>query len=479
LSKKSQACIVHCIMTGLNNRNMTKNSDGEQKRNALIAASMASFLTPFMGSSINVALPVIGADFKVDAILLSWIATSYLLASAVFLVPFGRAADITGRKRIFILGIIIFTFSSFLCGTAGSVQLLIIYRILQAAGSGMIFGTGMAILTSVFPAAERGKAFGLAVSAVYIGLSLGPSLGGLMTEYFGWRSIFFLVMVLGLLTTYIVIRKLKGEWKEAAGEKFDLAGSFLYGTALVLIMYGFPKLNSLAGLIFIFPGIAFLVLFIYWELRADYPLLNLRLFRENIVFRYSNLAALINYSATFAVAFLLSFYLQYSKGLSPKETGLILVVQPVIMALFSPSAGRLSDRIDPGKVASIGMAVSTAGLVSLSLLSQRTPVPVIILILMVLGFGFALFSSPNSNAIMSSVEKRDLGIASGTLGTMRLVGQMFSMGIAMMFFSLLIGNVQIGPATTAPLIKSIKISFSIFAFLCLLGIFASLARRSK
>ncbi len=454
-------------------------TEQEQKRSALIAASLASFLTPFMGSSINVALPVIGADFKVDAILLSWIATSYLLASAVFLVPFGRAADIIGRKKIFILGILIFTISSFLCGVAGSVQLLIVFRILQAAGSGMIFGTGMAILTSVFPPKERGKAFGLAVAAVYIGLSLGPSAGGVLTEYFGWRSIFFLVSLLGLFTTYIVIKKLKGEWRDAEGEKFDLTGSLFYGLALVLIMYGFPKLTNASGIIIFLIGIVFLITFILWELRTAFPLLDLRLFINNIVFRYSNLAALINYSATFAVAFLLSFYLQYSKGLSPKETGFLLVVQPVVMALFSPYAGKLSDRTDPGKIASIGMAISTSGLFMLSFITLNTSIFSIIIVLIILGSGFALFSSPNSNAIMSSVQKRDLGIASGTLGTMRLAGQMLSMGIAMMLFSIYIGKSEIGPEKIGGLLKSVKISFSIFTFLCFLGIFASYARREK
>lgn len=454
-------------------------NEKEQKKSALIAASLASFLTPFMGSSINVALPAIGSDFKANAILLTWIATSYLLASAVFLVPFGRAADIKGRKKVFILGIIIFTIFSFLCGTAGSVQQLIIFRIFQAAGSGMIFGTGMAILTSVFPAPERGKAFGLAVSAVYIGLSLGPSAGGILTEYFGWRSIFYLVTILGFITTYIVIRKLKGEWKDAEGEKFDLTGSILYGLALVLIMYGFPKLNSMTGLAIFLSGLLFLIAFIYWELRIDFPLLNIRLFRKNTTFRYSNLAALINYCATFAVAFLLSFYLQYAKGFSPKEAGFILVVQPIVMAVFSPSAGRLSDRIDPGKVASIGMAISTLGLFTLSFISMDTSVLFIIGVLIMLGTGFALFSSPNSNAIMSSVQKRDLGIASGTLGTMRLVGQMFSMGIVMMLFALFIGQAKIGPENVGSLLISLKISFSIFAFLCFAGIFASLARQKK
>lgn len=447
-----------------------------EKRAALLVAAFASFLTPFMGSSVNVALPSIGSQYSADAIQLSWIATSYLLAAAVFLIPVGRIADIIGRRKVFLAGIILFSLSSILCGSAHSVLSLIIYRVFQAIGSAMIFGTGMAIITSVYPAHERGKAMGIVVAAVYVGLSFGPFAGGIFTQHLGWRSLFFFVGALGLFVIYFTVRNLKGEWAEAKGEKFDWQGSCLYAVALILIMYGFPNIPETKAFVYLVIGLIVLIVFILWELRIEYPVLDLSLFKDNIVFRYSNLAALINYSATFAVAFLLSFYLQYVKGYSPQETGLILVAQPIVMAVLSPVAGRLSDRVEPGVVAAIGMGLSAVGLFLLIFLSQETSVLKLIIILIVLGLGFALFSSPNSNAIMGSVEKKFLGVASGSLGTMRLVGQMLSMGVAMMLLALYLGSSEIISSNHAMFLSAQRTAFIIFSVLCFIGVFASLAR---
>lgn len=447
-----------------------------EKNAALFVASVASFLTPFMGSAINIALPSIGAHFSAHAIILSWVSTAYLLSAAVFLIPFGRLADIYGRKKIFLIGIAVFTLASLFTGLSWNIQILIFFRVVQAIGSAMIFSTGMAIITAVFPANERGKAMGIAVGAVYLGLSLGPFVGGLLTQYLGWQSNFFFVVPLGLLAIYFVLKKLKGEWADAKGEPFDWIGSISYAIALFFIMMGFPKLPHSEGIGALLIGIVFLFGFIWRELKYPYPVLNVSLFKTNIVFRYSNLSALINYSATFALTFLLSFYLQYFKGLAPREAGFILVAQPIVMTLFSPLTGRLSDRIEPRILSSAGMAVSSLGLFLLAFINTNTSTLHIILVLMVLGLGFALFSSPNSNSIMSSVERKHLGIASGSLGTMRLVGQMLSMGIAMMLFSFYIGENSISSSNLPQLLQSLQTAFIIFGALCFLGIFASMAR---
>lgn len=446
------------------------------KTSALIAATLASFLTPFMGSSVVIALKYIDTEFAVDAMLLSWIATSYLLAAAVFLVPFGRIADIYGRRKIFIYGIVIFTISSFFCAISPSIIVLIIFRILQGMGSAMIFGTSVAIVTSVFPVGERGRALGINVTAVYLGLTLGPFLGGFLTQHFGWRSIFLINVPLGIIVIFFTIWKMKGEWADAKGESFDLRGSIIYGIVLVSVMYGLSLLPNILGVWLIFFGIAWALLFIYWEKKVEHPVVNMNLFYNNRTFTFSNLAALINYSATFAVSFLLSLYLQYIKGLPPQSAGMVLVAQPFVMTVFSPMAGKLSDRVEPRIVASMGMVVMTIGLFLFSLLDNETTLTFIILNLILLGFGYALFSSPNTNAIMTSVEKRYYGIASGTLGTMRLVGQMLSMGIAMLLFALFIGRVQITPEYYSSFIESIKAAFMIFSVLCFIGIFASMAR---
>jgi EmrB/QacA subfamily drug resistance transporter len=446
------------------------------KRSALLIATLAAFLTPFMVSSINIALPAIGREFQMGAVLLSWVPTAYLLSAAMCLVPFGRLADIVGRKRIFAYGMWLFTASSFLLAFSPSAPMLIAFRVLQGFGSAMIFGTGMAILTSVFPASERGRVLGINVAAVYLGLSLGPVLGGFLTQQFGWRSIFLVNVPLGIAVIYLVSTKLKTEWAEAGDEKFDLPGSILYSAALVVFMYGLSLLPARPGMVLVLAGIAGAALFIRREMKTTSPLLNMNLFFYNAAFAFSNLAALINYSATFAVTFLMSLYLQYIKGFNPQHAGLILVSQPLIMAVFSPLAGRLSDRIEPRVVASIGMGFTAAGLFLFTSLHRETHMAFIVTGLVLLGFGFALFSSPNTNAVMSSIEKRFYGVGSATLGTMRLTGQMFSMGIAMVIFAIHIGSARITPEYYPQFLTSLRTGFIIFSSLCFGGIFASLAR---
>jgi len=448
-------------------------------RATLIVACAASFITPFISASINIALPSIGKEFSANALLLSWVATSFLLSSAIFLVPFGRIADIYGRKKIFNLGIIIYTISTFLCAYSPSINTLIVFRVFQGMGGAMIFGTGMAIVTSVFPRESRGKALGIVVSFVYLGLTLGPFIGGYLTKNYGWQSIFIFTIPLGLFALILSYIFLKDDWAEAKGEKFDWKGSVIYAISILSLIYGFSQLPSLFGAILSFSGILGIWLFIRYEKNHEFPVLNIRLFQNNRVFAFSNYAALINYSATFAIGFLLSLYLQYIKGLNPQQAGLILVIQPLLMAIFSPITGRLSDKINPGIIASIGMALISAGLFTISFIDRDTSLNFIIPILVVFGIGYALFSSPNTNAIMGSVEKKYYGIASGTVGTMRLVGQMASMGIAMLLFSIFIGKVEINPSNFDAFILSIRTAFIIFALLCFIGVFFSLARNNK
>jgi len=450
--------------------------EGVSKKVVLLVVTIASFTTPFMGSSINIALPPIGREFAIDAVLLAWIPTSYLLSATVFLLPLGRIADIYGRKRIFMYGIFIYTIFSLLAATSTSALMLISFRIPQGIGGAMIFGTSVAILTSAYPEEERGKALGINVAAVYLGLSLGPFLGGLLTQHLGWRSIFLANLPLGLTIITLLFWKLKGEWAEAKGEKFDLSGSVIYGFAIVAMMWGLSLLPETLGVGVIAIGILGIIAFVWWETRTASPILNMGLFKNNRVFAFSNLAALINYSATFAVAFLLSLYLQYTKGFSPQTAGMVLVSMPAVQAIFSPLAGRLSDRIAPQILASAGMALTTIGLILLTFLSQNTAIGFILVSLMVLGLGFAFFSSPNTNAIMSAVESKTYGVASATLATMRQVGMMFSMGIAMLIFAIYIGRVEITPEYYSIFLESMKIAFVIFAALCFVGIFASLAR---
>ena len=446
------------------------------RRCALVIATLTSFLPPFMASSINIALPAIGEEFSMDAILLGWIATSYLLSAAVFMVPFGKLADIYGMKKVFFLGLFIFTGSSLVAFFAPSSMILIASRVLQGFGSAMIFGTGTAILVSVFPLQERGKILGINAASVYLGLSLGPFLGGLLTEYFGWRSLFLVNVPLGLIPLALGLWKLKGEWAGAREDRFDLAGSVIYSLMLVAVMFGFSLLPAWQGAALVLLGTMTFLLLIRWESRVASPVLDVRLFKKNRVYAYSNLAALISYSATFAITFLLSLYLQYIKGLAPDQAGLIMLAQPAMMAIFSPFTGKLSDRIEPRLVATAGMALTFVAVLAFVSLSGETSLFFIVACLITLGLGLALFTSPNTNAIMSSVEPRHYGVGSATLGTMRLVGQVSSMSFVMMIFSLYLGKVEITPQYYPQFLSSVKVAFAVFSVLCILGIFASLAR---
>lgn len=429
-----------------------------------------------MGSAVNLALPAIGAEFSLPAVALAWVTGSYLLSAAMFLLPGGRLADLHGRRLLFLLGTGVFTGGTLLCALSWSGASLLAFRFLQGAGSALVFATGVAMVTSAFPPGERGRALGITVSAVYLGLSAGPFAGGYLTSAWGWRSIFALSLVPAAAVLFLVGFRVKGDWAEARGERFDLAGSALYGAALAALMAGTTVLPRPAGGGFLAGGLALLALFAWRENGRPSPLLDMRLFRGNAVFAYSNLAAFINYSATFAVGFLMSLWLQSARGLPPARAGLVLVAQPVMMALFSPLAGKLSDRVEPRTVATTGMAVTTAGLALLALTPADAPLGWTVAFLALLGFGFALFSSPNANAVMSSVERRQYGVASSTLGTMRLLGQMASMAVATLLFALLLGGEPLSAAATPSLVRALHLGLGVFAGLCFLGIFASHAR---
>ncbi len=450
--------------------------DKSLQRTTLLVTTLSSLLTPLMASAINVALPAIGDEFAMNAVTLGWVASAYLLAAAVFLLPFGRLADIVGRKKVFTAGTAIFSCASLLAGLAPVAWIFLLARLLQGMGGAMIFGTGVAILTSVFPSQRRGWVLGINVGATYAGLSLGPFIGGLLTQTLGWRWVFLLNLPLGLLVLAVVRLKMKQEWADCRGEPFDWAGSLGYSVMLTAFMLGFTWLPGRRGAAMLVAAAVALPIFVAWEARTSHPIFQARLIRGNTVFAFSNLAALVNYSATFAIGFLLSLYLQYVKGFTPRGAGLVLIAQPLVMALFSPLAGRLSDRLEPRLVASLGMGICAAGLLSFAGLGPASGLVAIVANLMLVGLGFALFSSPNTNAVMGAVEKKYYGVGSATLATMRMVGQMLSMGIATLVFSLFIGQARITPAVYPLFLKSMRVSFIVFFALCCAGVFFSLAR---
>jgi EmrB/QacA subfamily drug resistance transporter len=448
----------------------------EEKRALLIVASLASFLVPYTVSSLAVALPAIGSDFGLDAVTLGWVTSAYILTAAVFILPFGKLADIYGRKRFFILGNAIFTLGSLLAAMSWSGTAIIAARVIQGLGGSMVFSTSIAVVTSVFPPGERGRAIGIITGTVYAGLSIGPFLGGVLTQHFGWPSIFLINVPVGLLVIAVTVLSVPGEWKEEGDRTFDLAGAVLYGTMLIGILYGLTLLPTPEGITWMATGFVLLAGFVWWEHRLKSPMLDLSLFRKNPIFLYSNIAAMINYAVVFAVSFLMSLYLQYIRGFDPQTAGIILVSMPVVQMVVAPVAGHLSDRIEPRVIATAGMASTTVGLGVLALVSASTPLSVILAGLVILGLGYGLFSSPNTVAIMGAVEVKHLGIASAMVSTMRAIGQMLSMAIAMLVFSLIIGTVLISPEVFPELQQSVTVVFAIFFVLGIIGIWTSYAR---
>jgi EmrB/QacA subfamily drug resistance transporter len=403
----------------------------------------------------------------------SWIATIYLIAAAIFQVPFARLADLVGRKKIFIQGLALFGASTFLCGVSLSGTMLIVLRALSGIGCAMMFGTSMAILVSIFPPAHRGKAIGINTAVVYFALASGPFAGGLLTQHAGWQSLFFITGIAGIIVAIFATMIIKQEWTEAKGEHFDYVGSIIYATGLFGLIFGFSELPSVWGFVFIATGIACFTVFTAHELKDKQPVFNVRIFSGNRVFGLSCLSALINYACTSAVAFMLSLYLQYIRGFTPRDAGLILIVQACVQCAVSFYAGRLSDKLNPATLATAGMGIIVVGLTGLIFVSPHTSIAFIVVLLFLLGFGFGLFSSPNSNVIMSSVDKKHYGQASATMGTMRLTGQAFSMGIATMALSLSVGNKVITLETHAGFMQSFRITFIIFAALCIVGTYTS------
>lgn len=446
-------------------------------KNILLVATIAThFFNPFMGAAVNVALKKIGMEFSMSAVGLSWVSMSYLLASVIFLIPFGRLGDTWGRTKMFLYGTIFFAITTLLCAFVINSTLLIALRFLQGIASAMMTSTLMALVISAFPSEKRGKVIGLNVSAVYIGSSLAPMIGGFITDVFNWRSLFLINASASTVIAVLILWKLNKEWAETIKGKFDFKGTLLYMMSISMLMYGFSKIPDLHAVILTFAGLVGLFVFVIVELKTQSPILNIRLFTENRVFALSNLSALINYAATFSMSFMLSLYLQYVKGMHAREAGLVLVTQPILMSVVASFSGRLSDKKNPRILAAIGMGISAIGLLILSFIGSVTAIVYVLSGLGVLGIGFGLFSSPNTNAVMGSVDKRVYGTASAILGTMRSTGMMLSMAVASLTIHLFLGDSQINSNNLSQLITSTQIVFAAFAILCLIGIYTSLSK---
>ena len=446
---------------------------GQQKR-IFVAVMITSFIGAFMGSSINVAVPSMAEDFNLNPDILTWAVTAFLIGSAAGLLPFGRLSDIKGRRKIYMTGLVCICITTFVCALMQHFFSFIFVRFLQGLSMAMIFGTSMALLVSCYDARKRGQILGMSVSFVYAGVSLGPFIGGFITDYLGWRMIFWFTGMV-LLVNLILMLKVKVDWYGAKGQKFDFVGSFIYVIMIVLFLYGLSDWTR-HEIVHCFPFIALLLFLVFiWEQnKSSSPLVKLSLFK-NTVFAMSNLAALIHYSATFAIGFIISLYLQIVRGMDAFTAGSFLLIQPCLMAVVSPKAGALSDKFSPRLIASSGMGIMMIGLFLFSFLSETTSFYLIGANLAFIGIGFGLFSSPNNNAIMGAVDAEFYGIASSIVAVMRLIGQAMSMAIVTLILSIYTADIVMEQYVDMILGAS-KNTFLLFSVLCVIGLIASLMR---
>ena len=443
----------------------------------LVIVAIVQFLVPFLISSVGVALPVIGRELNASAVHLGLIITVLALANTAMLLPVGRFADIYGRKRIFIIGTVVIAVSTLGLGLIHSIQLFILLRFLQGIGAAMIIATSFAILTSVFPPQHRGRAMGIVVAMVYMGMSLGPSISGIIVNHLGWRWMFFIVFTVISLALLMTLIWLKGEWVVSKGEPFDYLGAAIFFISLCLLIPGATEITeSDAALGLVLCGLIGLGVFIRVEWKSSYPLLDLRLLLENLPFSFSNLATFFNYASASSFVFFASLYLQYVRGLSPQDAGLMLIVQPAVQAILAPISGRLADKYPPARIATVGMACCAVGLVAAAMITPETSYAFFMVVMVLLGMSYGLFSTPNMTAIMNSVGPRHHGTASSMVSTMRNAGMLFSTTTITIVLSLYLGDQPVTVDNIPKFMGSMHSSLLFFSVLSLLGTVFSMVK---
>jgi MFS family permease len=446
----------------------------------LLVMSMTNVLAAFLTSSINIALPGehgIQNEFDLGPVALGWIPLCYILAAAIVLVPFGRMADFLGRRLVFVSGLLIVFVATTLGIFVGSYGLLIVVRVMQGVGSGMVFASATAAVTLAYPRERRGFAMGVMAMSAYLGQAIGPPIGGIIVGNIGWHGLFVVGAAfagLNLILDSVLLRR--AEWRDPKTAPFDWVGSIVYGLALSAFLLGLSWLPLVRGLVLALIGVMGMAGFTWWESRLASPVFEVRLFRHNRLFALSNLTSLISYASAWGMTYLMSLYLQDVRGLGPEAAGLLLIVGVALQTVASPFGGRLADKVQPRWVVSAGMGLCALGLGSFTMLGFRTPYWQILVGLCALGIGYALFSGPNQSAIMSSVQRKDVGVASASVGTMRVVGQAMSIALATVVLAVVVGRHTFAVADEANLLQGIRISFGIMAVLSALSVVASLAR---
>ncbi len=444
---------------------------------ALASISISTFCVSITMSAVNIAVPAIAQDFNANAILVGWVPTAFLLANAIFLIPAGRAADIYGRKKIFLMGMTVFCLSCLMACLAPNIEILLLTRLLQGFGGAFAFATGLAIIMSIFTSENRGTAIGISAGTLYFGLSCGPVVGGWFTEHFGWRVVFLFPLVLGTISLILILLKLKGEWKNDHPGKVDYLGAIIFAISASCLYIGISSVPGMLATILLAIGAALMAVFIYQQTQCEFPLIHFKGIINNQMFARSLMGNVCIYWSNYPFIFLFSLYLQFIRDMSPAEAGQIMVLQPLTMAIVAPIAGRLSDQFEPRIIATCGCLIMTFAYTILQWLDTSTPMLIISMAMVVQGLGFGLFTTPNNNVALTSLDKTRYGIGTALLNFARVSGNMLGTAMVLLLVSLFIGKVEITPSQYPALSKVVSIALGVSFFMTLSGAYFSHSRR--
>lgn len=447
-----------------------------QSQVALIAVCVGYIIAPLGMASVNVAIPTIAIDLKADAIKVGWLPTVYILSTVAFMLPISKLADMYGRKKVYVYGLVLNALIAMLSGLTSSIDWLMFYRFMQGVAGAMIFGTGIAIVSSVVSAKKRGFALGVVASCVYIGLTIAPAFGGIITEELGWRWVFYCQVPLGFVLIVYIRLMLHGEWKREQPTRFDYKGSLLFMLFTASFVFGLSEPTTLLGLSALLVSVLSMAIFILHQSKSRKPLIRVQLFRESPIFSLSLSVSFFMYASNFATLFLFSLYLQFILGYSPADTGYILLVQALAMAVVAPFAGRLSDRLGPNIIAITGSIIVLFGFILLNQVALDTSAIFIISALLMIGLGFGLFSTPNNSAIMSSVDHNEIGVASASMNLARTLGNLLGMSLVNLMIHYFIGEVEISSLVQAELMQTVLTALKVSLVFVVSAVFFSIIR---
>ena len=427
---------------------------------------------------LNLALEAIQDDFLCSEHQLGLVSSIYFIVSVVFLLPAAKVADIYGKKLVFLSGGVIALTGVILSFYSPNIYMLYVFRGITGAGMACITATSVSMIADVYEPQERGLALAINTACVYVGTSIGPTLGGVITEFLGWRMIFS-ILIPFLLLSFICMFRFKYNIKSTPGKHFDIGGSVIYGISIVLLMFGVTHLPDLTSYVMIAVGSLVMVGLVIYESREENPVVRFSMFK-NSRFSRSMLALLLNYSASYGIVFFLSRYLQEIGALSPTEAGLILMTQSVVQVCFTLWAGKICTRTDMRILPTVGMIVTCCALVMLMFVKETLNIPLLLAALAVLGMGLGLFSAPNTTAIMSYVTKEQYNAASGMIGTVRQIGMGLSMGIATCLISIFLGkDTALDPSNYGTFMEILMYAWVIFFIFCAIGAVFSWFRGSS